>query len=80
MDGLSQRSGTVSTPGQVTDLSWKIRGVTDLNHDGHPDMLWQHTGDGRLSAWLMRGLELVEGTLLSPSQLTDLNWRIVGTR
>ncbi|MBA2303532.1 MAG: VCBS repeat-containing protein [Acidobacteria bacterium] len=80
MNGLNQISGTVTNPGQVSDVDWKIRGATDLNGDGYPDIVWQNTVDGRLSGWRMRGLDLVEGTLLTPSQVADTNWRIAGTR
>ncbi len=80
MNGISQVSGSLITPGQVADLTWKIRGVGDLNADGRPDLLWQNTADGSLAVWYMNGLNLVEGTLLNPSRVLDTNWHIVGPR
>ena len=66
-------------PGQV-DAGWKIRGVGDLDNDGHPDLLWQHVTDGSVSAWLMDGLHIRAGTRLSPPVVADLGWKIVGPK
>ena len=44
------------------------------------DLFWQHQGDGRISVWLMDGVRVVAGTLLSPSLVLDTNWKIVGQR
>jgi hypothetical protein len=80
MNGTTQISGTLTNPGQVLDTTWKVRTVGDLNTDGYPDLLWQNIADGRVAVWLMRGLDLIEGTLLSPPLVADLNWQIVGAR
>jgi subtilisin family serine protease len=80
MNGTTLVSGTLTSPGQVADTNWKIRAVGDLNTDGKPDLIWQHIADGRISVWLMDGLTLVSGTLLTPSEVPDTNWHIVGPR
>ncbi len=80
MNGTSMVAGTSTSPGQVPDTSWKIRAVGDFNLDGHPDFIWQNIVDGRISAWLMNGLSLTAGVLLTPSQVPDTNWHIVGPR
>jgi hypothetical protein len=80
MNGTSQIGGSLTNPGQVADLTWKIRAVGDLNGDGRPDLLWQNIADGRLSVWYMNGLNLIDGSLLNPSQVPDTNWHIVGPR
>jgi hypothetical protein len=80
MNGTTLIDGTLTNPAQVPDLTWKIRAVGDLNGDGYPDFIWQNTADGRISAWLMRGLNLIDGTLLSPSVVPDTNWQVVGPR
>ena len=80
MNGLSQIDGRQTTPGGVPDLAWQIRAVLDLDADGHVDIIWQNVVDGRISAWLMQGLSVREGRLLTPSQVTDLQWRVVGPR
>jgi LmbE family N-acetylglucosaminyl deacetylase len=43
------------------------------------DLLWQHQGDGRLSSWLMNGMNNRNGGLLDPSQESDLTWKVVGS-
>jgi hypothetical protein len=78
MSGTTLVNGSLTTPAQVPDTNWKIRAVSDLNSDGHPDLIWQNIADGRISVWFMNGLSLIDGTLLSPSQVLDANWHIVG--
>jgi hypothetical protein len=80
MNGTSLAQGLLTSPAQVPDTAWKIRAVGDLNADGFPDFLWQHTGNGSLAVWHMRGLTLLESRLLSPAQVLDLSWHIVGPR
>jgi hypothetical protein len=80
MNGTSLLAGTLTSPGQVPDLNWKIRGVGDLDGDGHPDLLWQHVADGQVAVWLMHGLSLIDGRLLNPPQVADTSWHIVGPR
>jgi len=80
MNGTTLMSGTLATPAQVPDTDWKIRAVTDLNTDGHPDLIWQHARDGRLAVWFMNGLSSIGGMPLTPSQVPDTNWHIVGPR
>ena len=80
MNGLQQVGGALTNPASVPDVSWQIRGAGDMNGDGNPDIIWQNTADGRLSVWLMRGLDLLDGRLLSPSVVPDTAWRIVGPR
>jgi hypothetical protein len=64
----------------VPDVAWQVRALGDLNGDSHPDLIWQHTADGRVAVWFMNGLTLVEGRLLTPPQVSDTNWHIVGPR
>ena len=80
MSGSSLISGTATNPADVPDTNWQIRGVGDLNLDAHPDLIWQHVVDGRLAVWLMDGLRLIDGLALTPSQVSDTNWHIVGPR
>lgn len=80
MQGVNQIDGALTTPGQVADLAWTIRGVTDIDDDGNADLIWQHTGDGRLAAWLMRGLTMIHGLALTPASVADQQWKIAGPR
>jgi hypothetical protein len=51
----------------------------DLDGDGRADMIWQHLGNGSLATWFLAGY-YVHGTyFLSINQVTDLNWRVVGS-
>ena len=80
MNGTTMMSGVSMSPGAVADTNWKIRAVGDVNGDGRPDLLWQHIGNGSLSAWFMNGTTMMSGTLLSPSSVPDLAWRIAGPK
>ena len=80
MNGTALVSGTLLSPPGVADTNWQIRAVTDLNSDGQPDLVWQNTSTGYLAAWLMNGTSMVEGIYLSPAQVADTAWRIVGPR
>ena len=78
MNGTSMTSSTLLTPSTVADTHWKIVGVADVNADGKPDILWQHQTTGLIGAWLMNGTAMTSSTLLTPSSVTDTNWKIVG--
>jgi LmbE family N-acetylglucosaminyl deacetylase len=80
MNGLTLVSGTALSPSAVADTNWKVRGVGDINGDGHTDLIWQHRTTGAISAWLMNGLRMVAGTPLNPGTVPDTNWEIVGPR
>ena len=76
MVGTQRRDGLLLSPAAVADTNWRIVGAGDLNDDGHADLLWQHQGNGLMSAWFMNGTNLVSGVLLSPDQVTDTNSKI----
>ena len=80
MNGTSMVSATLLSPAGVADTNWRIRGVSDVNGDGQPDLLWQNVVTGYVGAWIMRGLTMTAGTNFSPAPVTDTNWRIAGPR
>jgi hypothetical protein len=61
---------------RVQDLTWKIRGVGDINGDGLADLVWQNSSDGRLAAWLMNGTSVVSTAMLSIPRVADTSWKV----
>jgi hypothetical protein len=78
MRGATLVAGALISPGQVSDLDWKIRAVGDLNGDDRPDLIWQHRADGRVAAWLMNGTSMMSGIVIA--NVADASWEIVGPR
>jgi len=79
MVGTSFRSGVFlsaspSTPG------WRAIGVCDLDLDGSPDIIFQHVSTGDVAAWYLNGEIFRGGKLLTPSNVGDSNWKLVGPR
>jgi hypothetical protein len=79
MNGLTLIDSVSLTPPQL-ETAWKIRGIADLNGDGHPDLLWHHQTDDWVAAWLMSGTSLVSSLYLNPDQVDPAAWRLVGPR
>jgi|SRR5215207_3893972 len=68
------------SPSQVSDLSWKIQAIGDMNWDGTPELIWQNATSGYLASWLTRNLAVYQSTVLTPSSNTDKAWRLVGPK
>ena len=79
MDGSNRISATNFSPGQVTDLNWKIVGIGDFNSDSKPDLVWQNQSNGQIGVWFMNGINLISAINFSPDQVSDTTWKIVGT-
>ncbi|MGF1566692.1 MAG: hypothetical protein ACFCVD_01215 [Nodosilinea sp.] len=48
----------------VPELAWTVQGVTDLDGDGRADdLLWQHTGSGRVNFWYLNGTDVIDGVI-----------------
>lgn len=71
---------TRSASHALPDTNWNLVGLTDLNGDKRPDLLWQNTATGALGVWFMNGLTQIGGRHLEPSRVADLNWRIHAVR
>lgn len=76
MDGSTMYDSAWLSPASV-DPAWKIRASADLNRDGKPDLIWQHTA-GWLAVWFMNGTAVLDTRLLSINKNTDPDWVIVG--
>ena len=79
MNGVTLVGGTFTNPPVLTDVRWKMVGTADFNLDTRPDILWRHDNSGENVVWFMNGPNLVGGTFTSPSSLTDVRWKMVGT-
>jgi subtilisin-like proprotein convertase family protein len=54
-----------------------VRG--DFSGDSKTDILWRHDFSGENVVWFMNGTVLTGGTFTTPSSLTDVRWKMVGT-
>jgi len=79
MNGVDMVSGTFTNPPVFTDTRWTIVGTSDFNGDGRADFLWRHATSGENVVWYMNGADLVGGTFTTPSALSDVRWKMVGT-
>ena len=69
--------GELLSPARVADTNWKVRTVADLDVDGYPDLIWQHTASGDVAVWYMTQSTMRSGELLTPGRVSDLKWKIV---
>ena len=69
LNGTAVTSGAFLSPRSFSDTRWQIRGVTDLNKDGKPDILWHHQVSGELYVWFLNGADRDHGLLPHPEEL-----------
>ena len=74
----SQQAYTFVSFQAVPDLSWKLVGCGDFNHDGGGDLLWRHAGNGANSVWTSTGLFSGTFTPQWIDSVPDLNWQVGG--
>ena len=79
LKGVTLSSSAAVNPSS-TSTDWKVAAVGDYNIDGKPDLIFHNDANGTLAAWLMNGVNLASSTYLTPNQVADLTWRIVGPR
>ena len=77
MNGIEQLDSLDLSTG-VVDPLWEVGGLADMNRDGWIDLVWRHTGDGRLAVWLMNDTELRDTPSLTPAVVADPNWFLAG--
>jgi hypothetical protein len=78
LNGTRVTSGGFLNPRSFSDTRWQIRGVTDLNKDGKPDILWHNQVTGDLYVWFLNGLAVTTGSYLNPRSFSDTRWQIRG--
>ena len=79
MDGAKLKAGTMLTPTTTGDRNWRVVGAADMDGDGGVDLVFQHSGNGMLAAWLVDGVTLRQALLLNPSAPGQQGWGVVGT-
>jgi hypothetical protein len=77
LDGFTILGTASLSAGTASDLKWQIAGAGDVNGDGRADLIWQHSGTGRLAAWLMNGATVGATSFLS-TYVPDLAWKVRG--
>lgn len=77
MSGLNLVEPKLLEPSHPGDSDWRVAGTGDLNTDGKPDIVFQHS-DGTLATWMMNGASLTSATLLNPKHPGDRDWRVAG--
>jgi len=75
MNGSQMASATYLTPASPADLNWHVVATADINHDGHPDLVWQNRATGAVGLWYMQGTTATSSAVVVPS--SDLQLRLV---
>ena len=75
MNGAVQSAGAPVTPGRVA-TAWDIRGLADMDGDGHADIVWHNGATGALYVWFMEGLVQKGTATVNPSPV-NLSWQLV---
>jgi hypothetical protein len=65
MDGVNLIQGTLLNPSHPGDANWWLAGTADFNRDGKSDLVFQNRSDSQLASWIMDGITLSEGKLMS---------------
>jgi probable HAF family extracellular repeat protein len=55
---------------------WRIAGVSDMNGDGHPDVVWQQDGTGAVNIWYMEGWDGNSILLARSGAAANPGWRV----
>ncbi len=71
------RSSTEDLPGVTAPSGWRCMGIKDLNSDGHPDIMWQNTNDGRIAVWWMNTTTRTSSQVLSGVS-APTGWTCIG--
>ncbi len=72
---ISQENTAEDTSDTAFSIIKKV--TPDFNNDGHPDLLWRHTGNGKNLVWYMNGAT-VEG-FGNIDTLAVSDWKLAGT-
>jgi hypothetical protein len=73
MNGMGISSTSVGNVFATINPIWKIKGVADINGDGHPDLLWWNSNTGQIIFWEMTGAQGTSQLYASPVVYTVPN-------
>ncbi|HEV2471322.1 MAG TPA: choice-of-anchor tandem repeat GloVer-containing protein, partial [Chthonomonadales bacterium] len=77
-DSLQQTGHGLLTPSFPGSTAWNIVGISDLNGDGQPDILFQNSQTGVIAYWLMNGTVQSSSGLFNPSGPGSSIWKLIG--
>jgi hypothetical protein len=72
--------GQLIGPVSGWDQNWRVRALCDINGDGYPDFVWQHTVYNWLAVTLMNGATIIDSVFLTPQMMPGSGWQIMGPR
>ena len=78
MRGNQLVDGRLFQPARVNDPDWRVVAAADMNRDGDTDLIWRNRRSGVLSVWYMDGTRQIDGVLMSPSTVSDMDWEVAG--
>ena len=64
------------TPLRSVPPSWKLVGSGDVDRDGDADLYWHEQNEGWVAVWRMDGNRMISGDYITPSRVTDTNWKL----
>jgi hypothetical protein len=76
MNGNTLLESRALNPSRLPSTSWRVVSTKDMNGDGDPDLVLQHT-NGNVAIWFLHGTTLWDGATL-PFNNTDPAWKVVG--
>ena len=79
MNGINRTSYSYLSIMRPADPAWKVATVADMNGDTKPDLVWQHSSNGQLAAWMLDGTTVTSRVSLNPWAVVDNNWKIVNS-
>jgi hypothetical protein len=73
MNGMAVSPSSEGNVFATVNPTWKIKGVADINGDGHPDLLWWNSTTGQIIFWEMTGAQGTTQLYASPVVYTVAN-------
>lgn len=75
LDGSTRLGTAFLNDGVAVGAVWTLGATTDINGDGHADLLWRHS-DGRLAVWFMQGITRTSTTFLNNGTAVASAWTL----